>query len=114
MAIALVVLIDADQKTINERLAQLDGALVDAEQEKRQPNEQIAVFVPKRNIETWIHHLQGENVDEKTAYPKLAQESDCKPAVAKLVEQCQTGKLDPEPPPSLKQGCQEFQRILPP
>ncbi|MEQ8386222.1 MAG: hypothetical protein RH949_28070 [Coleofasciculus sp. A1-SPW-01] len=35
----------------------------------------------KRNIETWIHFLQGETVDEETEYSKYQKEAACKPSV---------------------------------
>ncbi|MFH7026414.1 MAG: hypothetical protein ACHBN1_13655 [Heteroscytonema crispum UTEX LB 1556] len=44
------MLIDADTKTLEKRLNQLDDALKADFQEIRQPDEAIAVFVPKRNI----------------------------------------------------------------
>ena len=113
LSIALVVLIDADKHTIAERLNQLDLELEADSQAKRQLDEKIAVFVPRRNIETWIHYLQGEIVDEETAYSKLSQESDCKPCVENLVNHCQRG-LDENAPESLREACSEWQRILPP
>lgn len=113
LSIYLVVLIDADNKTVDERLQQLDSALEDDSQPRRQEDENIAVFVPKRNIETWIHYLKGETVDEETAYPKLPKESDCKPSVENLLTQCPHG-LDEDAPPSLHTACGELQRILPP
>ena len=109
----LIVLIDADKKTVEERLKQLDDALIENAQELRQPHEKIAVFVPKRNIETWIHYLQGTNVDEETEYTKLKKQSDCKPYLEQLVNQCYQGNLDENAPPSLKATCGELQRILP-
>lgn len=75
LAISLVVVIDADKYTVADRLHQLDTALEEDSQPRRQEEEQIAIFVPKRNIETWIYYLQGETVDEETAYPKLLRES---------------------------------------
>ena len=109
----LIVLIDADKKTIEERLKQLDNALIEDSHAIRQPNEAIAVFVPKRNIETWIHYLQGENIDEEKEYTKFKKQSDCKPYVDQLVNQCYQGNLDENTPPSLKAACGELQRILP-
>ncbi|UUO15878.1 hypothetical protein [Dolichospermum heterosporum] len=109
----LIVLIDADKKTVEERLKQLDNALVENSHASRQPNEAIAVFVPKRNIETWIHYLQGENIDEETEYTKSKKQSDCKPYIEQLVNQCSQGNLDENAPPSLKAACGELQRILP-
>ncbi|MTJ10298.1 MULTISPECIES: hypothetical protein [unclassified Anabaena] len=109
----LIVLIDADKKTVEERLQQLDDALIENSQQLRQPSEAIAVFVPKRNIETWIHYLQGENIDEEKEYTKLKKQSDCKPYVEQLVNQCYQGNLDDNAPASLKAACGELQRILP-
>lgn len=111
LSIALIVLIDADNKSVAERLNQLDSALEDDSQAKRQQDEKIAVFVPKRNIETWIHYLQEETVDEETAYQKLEKEGDCKPGVEKLVNQCDRG-LAEDAPPSLHTACSEWQRII--
>jgi len=108
----LVVFIDADKKTVEERLRQLDEALIEDSQQIRQPQEAIAIFIPKRNIETWIHYLQGETVDEETEYSKFNNESVCKPYVENLVNQCYQG-LDENAPPSLQAACGELQRILP-
>ncbi|MBD6617196.1 hypothetical protein FNW02_15480 [Komarekiella sp. 'clone 1'] len=107
----LVVLIDADNKTVEERLNQLDEALSENSQLVRQPREAIAIFIPKKNIETWIHYLQGEIVDEETEYSKLNSESACKPYVENLVKQCYEG-LHKNAPLSLQTACGELQRIL--
>lgn len=109
----LIVLIDADKKTVEERLKQLDDALIENSQQLRQPSEAIAIFVPKRNIETWIHYLQGTNVDEETEYTKFKKQSDCKQYLDQLVNQCYQGNLEENAPPSLKAACGELQRILP-
>lgn len=112
LSIGLVVVIDADTKTVQERLNQLDDALRADEQEIRQPKEAIAVFVPKRNIETWIHYLQGNAVDEEGEYQKFFKnEGTCKPYVENLVTQCYRG-LDQDAPSSLQAACGELQRIL--
>ncbi|MEH2448451.1 MAG: hypothetical protein V7K18_22555 [Nostoc sp.] len=108
----LVVLIDADKKTMEERLNQLDEALSENSQLVRQPKEAIAIFIPKRNIKTWIHYLQDETVDQETEYSKLNNESGCKPYVENLVDQCYQG-LNDNAPPSLEAACEELQRILP-
>jgi hypothetical protein len=98
---------------VDERLRQLDKALEEDSQSRCQPHEKIAVFVPKRNIDIWIHYLQGETVDEETVYPKLEKESDCESCVQYLLSQCPRG-LDKDAPPSLHLACGELQRILSP
>jgi hypothetical protein len=59
---ALIVVIDADTQTVTHRLRQLKEALGS---DARRDNEAIVHFIPKRNIETWILHLNGEQVDQE-------------------------------------------------
>ncbi len=106
--ICLIVVIDADKSTVAERIKQLDSVLV----EKRHHKEKIAIFVPKRNIETWIHYLQsGESIDEIVAYRKLSNQGECKPFVEKLADQCVQG-LPVNAPPSMHDACIELHRII--
>ena len=106
--ICLIVVIDADKSTVVDRIKQLDSVL----EEKRDRKEKIAIFVPKRNIETWIHYLQsGEPVDEVAAYSKLVNQGECKPFVEKLSEQCGQS-LSPNAPPSMHEACIELKRII--
>jgi hypothetical protein len=110
----LVVLIDADTETVKATLKELDNALIENSQELRKPDEKIVIFVPKRNIETWIHYLQGQTIDEETEYSKFSKnEAVCKPGVEQLANQCSQGSLDENAPPSLQAACGELQRILP-
>jgi hypothetical protein len=107
--IGLVVFMDADNKSVADRLIELER---DLGREKRQPDERIGIFIPKRNIETWIRHLQGKSVDEQTEYPHLDKEGDCKPLVAQLARDRHT-PLPEGAPPSLRAACAELERILP-
>lgn len=107
----LAVVTDADTLSTGERLAQLDQALTAMSMPKRGPGEPIAIFIPKRNIETWIWYLQGQAVDEVTVYPKLQNEGDCKSTVDKLPEQCRAG-LPIASPPSLRLACDEMRRLV--
>lgn len=66
---ALIVVIDADDLSVPERLAQLDQKLEEAQADRiRLDTKQIARLVPKRNIETWILFLNDFRVDEETDY----------------------------------------------
>jgi len=112
-SVGLAVVIDADTQTVEQRLVQLDSALEVDSQQRRQPEEKIAVFVPKRNIETWIHYLKGQTVDEETVYPRLSRERECKPYVQKLARDICASGLAEDAPPSLHTACDELQRILP-
>ena len=109
--IALAVMIDADMKKVIDRLNELDASLTAAALNRRQPDEKIGNFVPKRNIETWIHYLQGETVGEDTSYPKYDKPSACKPLVRNLAKN-RTHPLAQQAPPSLHAACTELQRIM--
>ena len=114
VSIGLVVLIDADTATVKDILDRLASALAEDSQEKRQSDEAIAIFVPKRNIESWIHYLQGEIVNENDAYAKFTNdEARCKSDVENLAERCRSQSLPEDAPPSLQAACSEIQRLLP-
>ncbi len=113
VSIGLVVLIDADTGTLQERLNQLGSVLDRDAQDKRESDEAIAIFVPKRNIETWIHYLQGETVNEEDAYAKFEKnEAACKTYVENLADRCYAQDLPENAPRSLQAACGELQRLL--
>ena len=67
----LIVLIDADTHTVQERIAQLDRALQEAEAPPvPHDTNEIARLVAKRNIETWILCLNEEQVGEDNDYKR--------------------------------------------
>jgi len=108
----LVVLTDADVKEVSDRLRQLESALEQNGVSKRRLEERIGVFIPKRNIETWIYYLMGRAVNEEDVYPYLKQESDCKSYVQALARNRREPLLEIAPP-SLKTACQELPHIFP-
>jgi hypothetical protein len=67
---ALIVVTDADDLSVTERIAQLDGKLDDQIDRIRPDTEDVARLVPKRNIETWILCLNDFPVDEETDYKR--------------------------------------------
>lgn len=109
---ALVVIIDADCLEIDQRLSSLAAALKEAGESDRNERERIGIFVPKRNIETWIYHLMGRAVNEEEAYPPLQKPSDCKSLVQELARN-RHQPLGKAAPPSLERACAELSRILP-
>ncbi len=109
--IRLVVLTDADKHTVRERLQQLENTLQENGLPIRQPQEGIGVFIPKRNIETWIHFLKGRTVNEEEAYPRLSKESECKAEVEALARN-RRNPLPEEAPPSLRAACRELPRVI--
>lgn len=110
--IGLVTAIDADENQVQYRLRQLNEELDAEDLDERKHDEEICILVPKRNIETWIYALLGDEVNEQETYTKLERESECQPAVDQLV-----GYLQDERPndliPSLERGCRELNNRLP-
>ncbi|NLE73036.1 MAG: hypothetical protein GX604_00155 [Actinobacteria bacterium] len=109
---ALIVIIDADTLGVTKRVKQLEAAISEAGQDPRGVDERVALFVPARNIETWIAYLDGQTVNESDPYPKLRLESDCRRAVRCLHDMCQRNALREPAPPSLKQACDEYRSRL--
>jgi len=112
MKIGLVTLIDADTDPVPQRYRQLNEELEAEDLDRRGDDEKICILVPKRNIETWIYALQGENVKEDQSYPKLEREGGCQPAVEQLVAFLRDGWPN-DIIPSLKRGCRELNSRLP-
>ena len=69
-ATALVVVVDADERAVTDRLGQLNEALADSSLPARRADEPVALLVPKRNIETWVLCLSGHAVDEEANYKR--------------------------------------------
>jgi hypothetical protein len=107
MNIALIVMHDCDTETIEGSRAMLERSA------RRSPHERIALLLPRRNIETWIHFLQdGGPVDESTSYPKLLRESECH-NVADRIAAKNEYRLSIDVPHSLRAACPEIRRIFP-
>jgi hypothetical protein len=111
LSTALVVLTDADNLEVAERLRQLANALESSSAAQRGQRERIGVFIPKRNIETWIYYLQGQEVNENDVYPHLSKPGDCKPVVHHLAQN-RRQTLPEDAPLSLKIACNELSRIF--
>lgn len=64
----LFVMIDADDKNIQDRMNELNMVLTNNHINPRSETDHIVILIPKRNIETWIYFLDGNDVDEYTDY----------------------------------------------
>lgn len=107
----LAVIIDADRETVVARQRELDKACKRHGIAPRSPEERVAIFVPKRNIETWVHWIAGKNVDEATPYAKFQRPGDCAGDVKRFAEESRQG-LPENAPSSLHDACDELARIL--
>lgn len=113
-ASALIAMIDADSKGIQDRINDFENECKFDQVAFRTIDEAVAIAVPKRNIETWIHYLNGEQVNEKVVDPKFDQKRDCKAAVANLVKLCLSTGIAADAPAALLAACDEYQRRIKP
>ena len=108
----LVVMIDGDNYSIAERLKQLNDACEQRGVSPRNTSDKAAVFIPIRNIETWLAYLDGELVNETDRYPKLERERECEKHVKVLEKMCVEGKLRTPAPASLEAACREYNDVF--
>ncbi len=109
---ALVVLIDADGREVADRIDQVERTGPEVDARGRQADERVAIFVPARNIETWLAYLDGQTVNESDTYPRLKRERDCQKHARHLYDMCQKGELRSPSPPSLDTACNEYRSRL--
>jgi len=110
---ALLVMIDRDTDSQPDPYIDLDQRLTDADLDARGATERIAIFVPKRSVETWVYHLlyPRRKVEESSDYSKPkhgVSGGGCRRAGSEF------SSYDPPstcPLPSLVRGCQERSRI---
>lgn len=111
----LIVVVDADDLLVQERLAQLDRRLDEAQADRIRPNvERIARLVPKRNIETWILCLNQVPVDEETDYKKTRNDwtTEIRSGIEKLYNWTRpNAQLPAECVSSLRLGVAELKRL---
>lgn len=108
----LIVIVDGDNRGVDERLRELRAACESEGVRPRQPSENVLILVPTWRIETWLAYLEGESVDEsRRDYPRLAREADCQRHVDTLAEMCQQRRLRTPPPTSLSAACEEYARM---
>lgn len=117
--VALLVMIDADGHEQGFRHRQLDDALGVSSQERRGDDERIAVLVPRRNIESWLHFTQTGEIDEETDF-KVRGRNDaqaCRETAKRAVGICRShrrvvdGGASSPAPPSLLMACEELGRV---
>lgn len=110
----LLVSIDADQQSIQERKLQLDHPLVGAGMNGRGDTEPFAIWVPTRNIETWFKYFTDDEVAESADYKRKIKQPNFKHASQSFVEEFRRWEANPEDVdtlPSLLDAYQELTRI---
>jgi hypothetical protein len=109
---SLVVAIDADTGETTHRARQLEESLASEGQSPRTGGERIIHLIPRRNIETWILNLNGNEVDEEA--DKRGQRVDdlIDSAAQTLFEWARPNAAVPQfCVPSLRAAIPEMQRL---
>lgn len=121
--IAVVVMIDADEDSLFDKMRSLHIALDETagnlNQDPRLPDEKVAIFVPARNIETWFYYInndmEGQKCNEITDYKdKMSKEERielAKISARKLATEICSQGVDGIALPSLRYACRELQRL---
>ena len=112
----LIVVIDADTRSVSDRQAQLGQACREASVQPRQDTDLVVHVIPRRAINTWLAFLDGQRVDEATDYTRHGYafrkcEGNASRLVRRLHEMCEAGDLPEGAPSSLGHACGEFARI---
>jgi hypothetical protein len=100
--ICLIVIVDGDRQDVETRIRALEAAA------QRQATDHVAIFIPCRNIETWIAYLSGVPVDETTAYNQLKTGHPRAKPAAVLADHCTQHRPLADAPPSLVAACTEW------
>lgn len=109
----LIVCSDADTLPVDERLKLLSRDVEKEIKNWNRANEPILFWIPKRQIETWIHFLNGESVDETESFPHDGKTPEtCKRVAGIFSEYCQ-GQIDIDckDVPSLLTAKHEYERV---
>jgi hypothetical protein len=105
----LIAVLDADVIGVDQKIKLLRKELND---QPYPDTDGVGVFNPARNLESWIHFLTGEVIDEKTDYkknhPKIQNHlTDIK----SFAQKCRERQKIENMPPSLAAACAEFEKI---
>lgn len=108
----LIVVTDADAQSTAARRVQLDQECTQKNVPVRTDADPVVMAVPRRNIETWLAYLDGNEVDETTNYPQLGRERECDRHAQRLYVMCHEEQALTEPaPPSLSETCLEYRKL---
>jgi len=92
--VALLVVIDGDNRGVALRREDLAKKLKDAGQDPITPADPVAILVPTRHIETWIGWLCGHRpVDEQTRYK--VDRGPLPPAASEMARKIRNGDYTP-------------------
>ncbi len=108
----LIVCTDADSNTVDECLNSLVCEVENQIRSWDRIHEPVIIWIPKRQIETWIRFLNGEIVDENMSFRHSGKPISCKDAARRFLLYCQGNeKLDCNILGSLEVAKEEYLRV---
>ena len=108
----LIVCADADYLSVDERIKVLKQELVNDQIKYEDAYEPIIMWIPKRQIETWICLLKGEAVDEDMTFRHTGKPVKCKEEAKLFSMFCQDiAKIDCSNVSSLQMAKNEYIRV---
>lgn len=109
--VVLLVMIDADNKTVAYRSDQLARSLRNAKLRPRDLHDKIAHWIPKRNLETWVHLYADRHTDEQTDYKNKISGDEHSAAAKSWGSDLRHQSTGNRHLPSLLRSLQETRRI---
>ena len=110
--VALLTITDADTQSVSTRVQSLESAMMAGGQAPRTKTEPLAFLIPRRNIETWLLHLGGEEVDEELDYKQHWRgDRSCRQEARAMAQGCASGFTTLPPLPSMQHACAELCRL---
>ena len=111
---SLVAILDEDSLGVARRQRQLDEACRQQGIQPRNDDDRVGIFIPARNIETWLRYLEGQEVNETGDWSPHGPHKPigCKPHIDRLGQLCPAGVWAHTAPAQLRAACAEVSRIL--
>lgn len=107
----LVVVTDGDRFSPDQRRNQLEKEAQAQNLARLETDEKVAVFVPCRNIESWIQWLETGEIDETTDYKTRFSSAKPTKYAQQLNSKCQSLATD-QFPPSLQDACEQWKKVV--
>ena len=107
----LLVVTDADKKTVQSREATLAMVLRNDGQRPRARGDAIAHWIPRRNLETWVYLYSHGPVNEVTDYAEKVGAKDYQTAAKMFGDDLARKDISPRRCSSLAKAIQESERV---
>ena len=104
-SVILLVMIDGDKFSVSERKKQLQQNVQCTAQEP------VALFVPKRNIQSWMAFLDGDFENEEKDYKQKYQRQSPNSKYGRNLRKFCLSSSPEKLPSSLEDACKEWEKI---